>query len=138
MLHSLLIGGQWNAGTALGVGYQQSPCFSDSVAPGCDIAAFQTAVGLVGRVFSLLCQLTLAAHTLLAVFPCMVQVAQVDAYTQDTANGKAGCCTQPLLEGLLTDGINKVSQTHKAHHKKEVIAHLNMVAQNLQSCEDTC
>ncbi len=137
MLHCLFIGRQGYTGTTLGVGYQQGPCLSDAVAPCCDIAALQSAVGLVGRIFCLLRQLALATHTLLAVFPGVVEVTHVDTNTQDATYGKACCSTQPLLEGLLADGIDKISQTHEAYNKEVVIGHLHVIAENLQGCEDT-
>ena len=66
----------------------------------------------------------------------MVQVAQVDADAQQSSDCKAGAAAQPLAQGLFPNGVNEVCQYHKSHYEKEIVGHLDVVAQDLQSGED--
>ena len=83
------------AGTALDVGHQEGPRLTDAIAPGGDIVSLQPAAGLVGRILGLLRQLALAAHTLAAVFPCVIKVGDVDGNADEAAKGEDGSGTDP-------------------------------------------
>ena len=138
MLHGCLALGKGHTGTALGVGHEQGPRFTQPVTPHGDIAALQSAARLIGLVLGLLRELTLAAHAFLAVLPGVVEVAQVDGYAQQACHGKARSSLRPLPQRVLAHRINKVGEHHQPHDKEEVIGHLHMVAQYLQGREQGC
>ena len=85
LLHGFRTGREGHAGPSLCVGHKQCPRLAYSIAPGGDVATLQAATGLVGRILGLLGEFALSAHALLAVLPGVVEVAQIDAHTQQTS-----------------------------------------------------
>ena len=81
-------------------------------------------------------EFALAAHALLAVFPSVIEVAQVDANAQDAADGEAKGSLQPSGKRLLTDGVNQESERHETNDEQEVVAHLDVIAQHLHRREE--
>ena len=136
MLHSRLVVRQHLARAAFGVRHEQCPCLALSVRPHRDVATLQAAGCLVSRVFRLLRELALATHALLAVFPCVIEVAQVDADAEYAADGEAQGCLQPLRERALADGINQEGERHESDDEEEVVAHLDVIAEHLHRREE--
>ena len=135
--HGALALRQGHACTALGVGDKQSPGLAYAIAPCSDIAAFQTARCLVGRILGLVCQLTLASHTLLAVFPSVIQVGQVDGHTQEATNGKGKTALEPALHSLTTQIREQPAYGQGKNGQEEVVGHLHMVGNYLQCHEQS-
>ena len=138
MRHRGLVIGEQLAGAALRVGHEQRPRLADAVAPHCDVATLQPAVGLVRGVLGLLRQLALATHAFLAVLPRVIEVAQVDADAQDAADGKATGRFQPSHELLLANGLDEVGQRHQTDDEEEIVRHLHMIAEHLHGGENAC
>ena len=124
-------------GAALGVGHEQRPGFADAVAPGRDVVAVQSASRLVGRVLHrLVRQFAAPAHALLAVFIRVVEVGQVDAYAQHGCRREHRRGAHPLLYGFRLHGLDEPGQRHEEHHGQEVVGHLHVVGEYLQSHEE--
>ena len=136
MLHSGFVVGKHLTCTAFGVGHKQGPRFAFAIRPHRDVASLKAACRLVCRVFGLLRQLALASHAFLAVFPSVIEVAQVDANAEHAADGEAQGCLQPLGKSSLTDGVDKESERHQTDDEQEVIAHLDVIAEDLHRREE--
>ena len=134
MLHGCGVHGQWHRGTALGVGHQQRPRLADAIAPLRDVVAVQSTAGLVGRV--LLHQLALTTHRLLPILPRVVQVAQVDGHTNQTAH-YAGCRSLRKVEvAARAHGVGQPGKYHEHDDEQVVIGHLHVVGIDLEGRKD--
>ena len=114
-----------------GVWNEQRKSLSYSIRPHSNVTTLKSACGLVCRIFRLLREFALSTHAFLAVFPSVIEVAQVDANAQDTADSEAKSSLQPLRKRLLSNRINQESERHQTDDEQEVVAHLNMIAQDL-------
>ncbi|CDB98328.1 unknown [Bacteroides sp. CAG:443] len=67
----------------------------------------------------------------------MVDIRQVNTYTQDTCNHKYSGRFQELRETLFLPCRNSISYGDKQHDKEEIIRHLHVVRHNLQCHEQS-
>ena len=84
-----------------------------------------------------MCQFCLATHGLLAVFPCVVKIGQVDGHAQQATNGKGDTALQPAHHALTAQVGEQPSYRQGKDGQQEVIGHLHMVGNNLQCHEQT-
>ena len=136
LLHGNLTLAHGHRCTTLGVRHQQSPGLVDTITPLGNIIALQSAIGLVGRVF--LHQLTLSAHRLLSVLPCVVHVTQVYAHSDSRTSYAHSSGLGKLHVGLFAYGIHQPCYYHRQNNKQIVIRHLHVVGVNLKGSEDCC
>ena len=101
-----------------------------------DIVALQSATGLIGIIG--LHQFTLATHRLLTVLPCVVEVRQIDAYTDGSTRDTDSRSLQETGHLLLTDSLHEPSYHHEQNDKQIIIGHLYMVCIDLKSREYSC
>ena len=140
--HGFLAARQGHGGAALGVGHQERPGLADAVAPHGDVTALQSAGGLVGGVFAHVRQLRLAAHALAGVFPGVVEVADVHHDAQNAARSEGERPPEPAPEGGPSFGgfpeerLQEPGQRQRGDDEAEVVAHLHVVAQDLQAHEE--
>ena len=134
-LHSLLVLRQRHRSAALGVRHEQRPSLVDAVAPLRDIVAVETARSLVGRV--LLHQLALAAHRLLRILPCMVEVGEVDHHAQHRRHRAHRRSLGETRHLLLAQSLYEIGYDHEQHDEQIVVSHLHVVGLNLERREQT-
>ncbi len=136
LLHRRLALRQRDGSSALCIRHKQRPRLVYAVAPLRYVVALQSAAGLVGGVF--LHQFALAAHRLLAVFPCVVKVAGIERQTdQSTCNARERCL-QEMCRLPFADGVNKEGDDHKEHDEQIIICHLHMVGVDFECREKAC
>ena len=131
LLHRGLVGCQRHGGTAFRIRDQQGERLRDAVAPLSDIAALQAAVGLV-VLLSFLHQLALAAHRVLGILICVIEVRCVQADCYHRGDGDGGGGFQQMAGFALTKALNGECSEHQQLWYQEVIRHLHMVAVNLK------
>ena len=134
-LHRLLVLSQRHRSTALGVRHEQGPSLVDTVAPLRYIVAVQAARSLVGNV--LFHQLALAAHRLLCVLPCMVEVGEVDHHAQYSRHGAHRRSLGEACHLLLAQSLHEVGYDHEQHDEQIVVGHLHVVGLNLERREQS-
>ena len=68
----------------------------------------------------------------------MVEVAGVDGDAEEAAEGEGGAGFDPVGDLLLSDGLYEPCYGHEADGEEEVVGHLYVVGEDLQSHEDAC
>ena len=132
----LIVKQQVHRCAALYVGHQQRPCLADAVAVVRDIRALQSAVGLVLGIG--LHQLALAAHGLLRILPCVVQVREVHHHTQQTTHDAYARSLHKAHIFLLQDSFYEEGQYHQQDDHQVVIRHLHVVGVHHKGCKEGC
>ena len=137
------------------VGNEQGERFVHTITPLRDIVVVEArAGGLCCSLFALLgCgrEFSWSAHGRLGVVVGVVEVGHIGQYADESARHEDGCTHQPLAEvdarqdsvgrGLRLrrhEGSNAVGQHDAEHHEAKVVAHLDVVAQNLERGEEGC
>ncbi|EJW92126.1 hypothetical protein EVA_19761 [gut metagenome] len=140
-------------GTAsLEVGNHQCKGLADAIAPARDIIIVQSigriGFGLTARCWQW-CQFRLSTHRFLGIGIGMVDIAEIGGYAQDACYRNHSCSFQPLGRSQAAErpgSLNIVllfgrrveesryseGSSHAEHDEEEVVAHLNMVGENLQ------
>ena len=134
LAHGSLVLAQRHGGSTLGVGHQERPSLASSVTPLRYIVPVQSTVSLVGGIF--LHQLTLAAHGLLAILPCMVEIAQVEANTYGGSRHTNGSGLAQVCPLLLADSVYHEGYHHQQNDKQIVVGHLHVVGLHLKGGEN--
>ena len=99
-----------------------------------NIIALQTAASLVLTV--LLHQLTLTAHRLLTILPGVIEVRQVDTYTDGCTSDADGCGLGKAHQLFLLDRLHKPGDHKEEDDEQIIIGHLHMVGVDLKGRED--
>lgn len=68
----------------------------------------------------------------------MIQVAKVDADTDNCAGGTHGCSLAEVSQLVVAYGVNEISNDHKQDDKQEIICHLHVVGINLERRKYSC
>ena len=136
MLHGGLVHAQGHRGTAFRVRDEQRPCLIDTIAPLRDIVTVEPAARLVGTI--LLHQLTLAAHRLLTVFPCVIEIRQVDAKANRGTDHTHRSSLQETGHLLLLHSFHQPGYYQCQDDEQVVVGHLHMVGVDLKSGKHRC
>ena len=135
--HSGLVLAKGNRCPTLRVRHKQCPSLTNAITPGSDVRTFQSAICLVGSILCLLRQFTLSTHRLLAVLISVVEIGDVDAQTQKTSDESGQTSFKPPCELMVSDSIHQIGNCHQQQDAEEVVRHLDVVTEDLQTCEDT-
>ena len=131
MLHRRLTHAHRHRSTTLCIGNQQCPRLVDTITPLRDIVTIETAARLVGTI--LLHQLTLAAHRLLTVFPCVIEIRQVDAKADRGTDHTHRSSLQETGHLLLLHSFHQPGNHQCQDDEQVVVGHLHMVGVDLKS-----
>ena len=122
---------------ALIAGHEEREGFVDAVAPSGDVAAVEA----VGRLFFLHAarrngEFALAAHGFLGVSVGVVEVRQIGRHAEQSCHECHGRALQEGGQRAAHKGIDAVAKHEETDDEEEIIGHLHVVAQHLESGEE--
>ena len=117
--------------------HEEREGFIDAVTPGGDV----TAVEAVGRLFFLCAarrdgEFALAAHGFLGVRVGVVEVRQIGRHAEQSCHECHGRALEEGGQCVAHEGIDAVEKHEEADDEEEIIGHLHVVAQHLESGEE--
>ena len=85
-----------------------------------------------------MCKFALASHTLLAIFPSVIQIGDIDSDAKKATEGKGTTSLEPTSYAFLLLQIrDKPSDGEGKDGEQEVVGHLHMIGHYLKSHEKT-